>query len=87
MSVDKFKPLDGIDPMPFGKHKGTPMSEVPLTYLNWLWNDGGIRKNSRFQEEDYHNFPPFLRNGYLVFRYIEDNMDDLQAEDPNLDWE
>jgi len=87
MSVDKFEPLDSIDEMPFGKHKGTPMSEVPLNYLNWLWNDGGVRKNQRFQEEDYHNFPPFLRNGYRVMRYIQDNMADLKDEDPTLEWE
>jgi hypothetical protein len=87
MSVNIFIPLDGIDHMPFGKHKGKPMSEVPLSYLNWLWNESDIRKNKRFQEEDYHNFPPFLRNGYRVMRYIQDNMADLQDEDPTLEWE
>lgn len=26
--------------MPFGMHKGKPMSKVPVKYLHWLWNDG-----------------------------------------------
>jgi hypothetical protein len=28
--------LGDDDPMPFGKHKGTPMSFVPPKYLDWL---------------------------------------------------
>lgn len=24
--------------MPFGKHKGTPITDLPKTYLKWLWN-------------------------------------------------
>jgi len=27
-------------PMPFGKHKGTPLGHVPAAYLLWLWDDG-----------------------------------------------
>lgn len=26
--------------MPFGKHKGTPMQDVPASYLFWLWTNG-----------------------------------------------
>lgn len=26
--------------MPFGKFKGKPMSDVPVSYLHWLWNSG-----------------------------------------------
>lgn len=26
--------------MPFGKFKGKPMSDVPVSYLHWLWNNG-----------------------------------------------
>lgn len=26
--------------MPFGKHKGTPMQDVPPQYLEWLRNEG-----------------------------------------------
>ena len=32
--------LSDLDPMPFGKHKGTPMQDVPANYLHWLWCNG-----------------------------------------------
>jgi hypothetical protein len=32
--------LADTDPMPFGKHKGTPMQDVPASYLHWLWVNG-----------------------------------------------
>lgn len=28
--------LTDLDPMPFGKHKGKPMQDVPASYLRWL---------------------------------------------------
>lgn len=35
-----MNPLDDQSPMPFGKHKGFPMSDVPASYLHWLWTNG-----------------------------------------------
>ena len=35
-----MKPLSDTDPMPFGKHKGEPMQDVPASYLHWLWTNG-----------------------------------------------
>lgn len=32
--------LGDLDPMPFGKYKGTPMQDVPASYLVWLKNEG-----------------------------------------------
>lgn len=32
--------LQDADPMPWGKHKGMPMQDVPATYLHWLWVSG-----------------------------------------------
>ena len=29
--------LDDLSLMPFGKHEGTPMQDVPASYLHWLW--------------------------------------------------
>jgi Putative quorum-sensing-regulated virulence factor len=26
--------------MPFGKHKGQLMQDVPASYLHWLWSNG-----------------------------------------------
>ena len=33
-----MKPLTDTDPFPFGKHKGKPMSDVPVDYLHWYWH-------------------------------------------------
>lgn len=32
--------LDDVDKMPFGKHKDTPMQDVPASYFHYLWNNG-----------------------------------------------
>lgn len=31
--------LKDTDPMPFGKHKGMPMQDVPASYLHWFWTN------------------------------------------------
>lgn len=33
----KIKEYDDLTPMPFGKHKGEPLQDVPAHYLHWLW--------------------------------------------------
>jgi hypothetical protein len=33
-------PLEDDDLMPFGKYKGEKMSDVPASYLHWLWTNG-----------------------------------------------
>lgn len=35
-----MKQLTDTDLMPFGKYKGTPMQDVPASYLHWLWSSG-----------------------------------------------
>lgn len=32
--------LQDTSAMPFGKYKGTPMQDVPVGYLHWLWING-----------------------------------------------
>lgn len=32
--------LTDLSPMPFGKHKGKPMQDDPVSYLHWLWTNG-----------------------------------------------
>ena len=32
--------LTDTDKMPFGKHKGELMQDVPASYLHWLWSNG-----------------------------------------------
>ena len=29
--------------MPFGKHKGKPLEEIPVDYLRWLYYEADIR--------------------------------------------
>ena len=59
-----YEPLDDLSPMPFGKHKGTPMQDVPASYLHWYWTNGGkenfnsdvtnyIRRNLSALQQEY----------------------------------
>lgn len=34
------KLLDDTSPMPFGKHRGEPMQDVPASYFHYLWTNG-----------------------------------------------
>lgn len=46
------KPLEDTDPMPFGMHIGKPMSDIPASYLHWLWINGS-RENKVCLVADY----------------------------------
>lgn len=35
-----MKELQDADLMPFGKHRGVAMQDVPASYLHWLWTNG-----------------------------------------------
>lgn len=67
MSYEKKHPaLIDTDRMPFGKHKGIPMSDVPPSYLRWLFyniQENGITKNNE-----------------LVYNYIWNSKDALEME-------
>lgn len=39
-----MRELRDTDPMPFGKYKGTPMQDVPASYLHWLWSQDDFRQ-------------------------------------------
>jgi hypothetical protein len=32
--------LKDSDPMPWGMHSGTPIGEVPASYLHYVWTNG-----------------------------------------------
>lgn len=32
--------MNDTDPIPFGKHEGVPMQDVPASYLHYLWKSG-----------------------------------------------
>jgi len=63
--------LNDSDLMPFGKYKGKLMWDVPVGYLNHLWNSGmktEINKNN-------------------VARYIQRSLSALKLEDEDLIWD
>jgi hypothetical protein len=64
MAIDKQ--LEDTDLMPFGKHIGVPMQDVPASYLHWLWVNGKehdkqcpvadyIRRRRAALEQEYPN--------------------------------
>jgi len=59
--------LQDDSPMPFGKHKGTAMANVPASYLLWLRDKQGTAK-------------PFGEESQAVQDYIRDNLDALKKE-------
>jgi len=65
--------LTDLDKMPWGKHKGVPMQDVPASYLHWLWTN----------ERD-----PMSRKAKVdpVAAYIERNMTALQQEHTDGIW-
>lgn len=38
--------LDDLSQMPFGKHRGAPMQDVPAGYFHWLWHQPGFDRSS-----------------------------------------
>ena len=44
--------LSDTDPMPFGKHSGLPMQDVPADYLHYLWQNG-LKNNKQSNVADY----------------------------------
>lgn len=46
------KELNDTDLMPFGKHKGIPMQDVPAGYLHYLWQNG-LSSDSQSDVADY----------------------------------
>lgn len=47
-----MKELGDTDLMPFGKHRGTPMQDVPASYLHYLWTNG-MREDKTSAVADY----------------------------------
>lgn len=58
------------DLMPFGKHKGVKMMNVPAHYLHWFWLNGSADSN----------------DARRVMSYIEDNITVLKDENKDLIW-
>lgn len=59
--------LTDESPMPFGKHRGKAMANVPAKYLLWLWDQNQGQK-------------PFGEDSKSVQLYISQNLDALKLE-------
>lgn len=62
--------LHDDDKMPFGKHKGIPMQDVPTNYLHWLWHNG-LKQQVKTNQ---------------VAAYIQENIEALKQENSDLIW-
>lgn len=73
-----MNPLKDTDQIAFGMHKGKPMSDVPASYLHYLWNNG-MKKLA----ETNVSVPNQQK---LVADYIKENLESLKQEHPDGIW-
>jgi len=66
-----MKQLTDTDLMPFGKHKGIPLQDVPASYLFWLWTEAGKKSDKQDPIADY----------------IRRNLDSLKMDYPDGIWD
>lgn len=71
VEVQAKKVLTDTDPMPYGKHKGKPMGDIPASYYHWIWTK--FAKDKVGQD--------------AVADYISQNMGALQQEHPDGIWD
>lgn len=57
--------------MPWGKHKGMHMVDVPARYLFWLWSERGLEHETQTNS---------------VANYIHRNLDALELDYPDGIW-
>ena len=63
--------LQDDSPMPWGKHKGMPMVDVPASYLFWLWSERGLERQTTTD---------------AVANYISRNLATLELDYPDGIW-
>lgn len=81
---DKRQPaFTDTDPMPFGKHRGEPLQDVPARYLAWLWRDG-LREYSQnrpgLTENSTIDMPHALFDKYRLANYIHNSKSAIEQE-------
>lgn len=64
------------DPMPFGKHRGELLQDVPASYLGWLW--GEIKEYSKGFENP--NVPMSFKEKVMLANYIWNSKSALELE-------
>ena len=65
-----MKLLNDEDKMPLGKYRGEKMIDVPASYYNWFWHNGG----------------KFVCKNDPVANYILRNKSALELENKDLIW-
>lgn len=65
-------PLKDTDLMPWGAHKGVPMSDVPVNYLHFMWTTRGLCRERTTVNP--------------VAEYISRNLNALKMENKDLLW-
>jgi uncharacterized protein (DUF3820 family) len=57
----------------FGKHAGTPVSDVPLSYLDWIvgkWEDSGIGGFMHGRYDDFfHNLKLYMKQDVIQHEF------------------
>jgi len=67
------KQLTDTDAMPWGKHAGVHMQDVPASYLHWLWTNERDPMSCKTKADP-------------VAAYIERNLTVLKKEHPDGIW-
>lgn len=75
--------LSDTDLCPFGKYWKTPMQDVPVSYLHYMWTVNGF---SAIKPLDVLPEREHQRHAYLVAMYIRDNLNALKMEDTDRIW-
>ena len=77
---DKRQPsLTDLDPMPFGKYKGTLMQDVSASYLAWLKAE--LDKESFIQSaKGGPETHPFYLQKIKLYNYIHNSWDAIKME-------
>lgn len=69
------------DLMPFGKHKGEPLQDVPARYLAWLY--GELRNegfNKPMNREEAAGIPHYIMDKIKLANYIYNAQDAIAQE-------
>ena len=78
LTQDKRQPsFEDTDLMPFGKHRGVVIAEVPASYLKWLYNE---MKPRWLKYELTTQSTELDKTNLKTFNYIHNSMDAIEDE-------
>lgn len=82
---NKIIMLTDLSLMPFGKYKGTPMQDIPVNYLHYLWVYCNFNKSDLSKGRPTDNI--HKGNCFDVSEYIAYNLYALKQENDDLIWQ